>query len=74
MIGRRILKSFKETPEGLNVTYDCSPSGPCIPCLYSEKVSNLFIFMFCFFIIRFTVSFVVFVNCYLAWFDDYVCC
>ncbi|KAL8106263.1 hypothetical protein AgCh_029883 [Apium graveolens] len=37
VIGRRILMSFKETPKGLNVTYDCSPSGPCIPCLYSEK-------------------------------------
>lgn len=37
VIGRKILVSFKETPKGLNVTFDCSPSGPCIPCLYSEK-------------------------------------
>ncbi|KAL1807215.1 hypothetical protein ACET3Z_030283 [Daucus carota] len=36
-LGRRLLMSFKETPEGLNITYDCSPSGPCIPCLYAEK-------------------------------------
>ncbi|XP_038713758.1 uncharacterized protein LOC120007537 [Tripterygium wilfordii] len=35
--GRRVLLSFKETPGGRNVTFDCSPSGPCVPCLYSEK-------------------------------------
>ncbi|KAL0336250.1 UNVERIFIED_CONTAM: hypothetical protein Sradi_4836900 [Sesamum radiatum] len=28
---------FKETPGGGNVTFDCSPSGPCIPCSRSEK-------------------------------------
>ncbi|KAL6567752.1 hypothetical protein OROGR_001420 [Orobanche gracilis] len=28
---------FKETPDGGNVTFDCSPSGPCIPCSRSEK-------------------------------------
>ncbi|XP_024022597.1 uncharacterized protein LOC21394282 isoform X1 [Morus notabilis] len=36
-IGRRVLLSFKETPRGSNATFDCSPSGPCVPCLYSEK-------------------------------------
>lgn len=36
-IGRRILLSFKETPQGSNATFDCSPSGPCVPCQYSEK-------------------------------------
>ncbi|XP_016442826.1 uncharacterized protein LOC107768235 [Nicotiana tabacum] len=36
-IGRRHLMSFKETPIGTNITYDCSPSGPCVPCTYSEK-------------------------------------
>lgn len=39
-IGRRALLSFKETPPGSNTTYDCGPSGPCVPCLYSEKVLN----------------------------------
>ncbi|KAL2559309.1 uncharacterized protein Fot_04048 [Forsythia ovata] len=28
---------FKETPNGGNLTFDCSPSGPCIPCSRSEK-------------------------------------
>lgn len=36
-VGRRHLMSFKETPIGTNITYDCSPSGPCLPCSYSEK-------------------------------------
>ncbi|KAJ7953711.1 Mediator of DNA damage checkpoint protein 1 [Quillaja saponaria] len=35
--GRRALLSFKETPAGSNVTFECSPSGPCVSCLYSEK-------------------------------------
>lgn len=35
---RRALLSFKETPKGTNITFDCSPSGACLPCLYSEKV------------------------------------
>ncbi|KAE8023374.1 hypothetical protein FH972_009076 [Carpinus fangiana] len=35
--GRRVLLSFKETPRGSNATFECSPSGPCVPCLYSEK-------------------------------------
>ncbi|PSS13557.1 N-acetyl-beta-glucosaminyl-glycoprotein like [Actinidia chinensis var. chinensis] len=35
--GRRVLTSFKETPSGGNVTFECSPSGPCVSCLYSEK-------------------------------------
>ncbi|KAJ4974617.1 hypothetical protein NE237_007791 [Protea cynaroides] len=35
--GRRLQLSFKETPEGTNVTFDCSPSGSCVSCLYSEK-------------------------------------
>lgn len=38
-VGRRALLGFKEKPNGGNVTYDCSPSGPCVPCAYSEKVS-----------------------------------
>lgn len=37
--GRRALLSFKETPQGSNVTFECSRSGPCVACLYSEKVS-----------------------------------
>ncbi|XP_014490529.1 uncharacterized protein LOC106753254 [Vigna radiata var. radiata] len=36
-IGRRVLLSFKEKPSGTNVTFECAPSGPCVPCLYSEK-------------------------------------
>ncbi|KAJ6356105.1 hypothetical protein OIU78_004256 [Salix suchowensis] len=36
-VGRRALLSFKETPHGTNLTFDCSPSGPCVPCAYSEK-------------------------------------
>lgn len=36
-IGRRVLLGFKETPQKSNVSFDCSPSGPCVPCLYSEK-------------------------------------
>ncbi|BAT99348.1 uncharacterized protein HKW66_Vig0243620 [Vigna angularis] len=35
--GRRVLLSFKEKPSGTNVTFECAPSGPCVPCLYSEK-------------------------------------
>ncbi|KAJ8773689.1 hypothetical protein K2173_006339 [Erythroxylum novogranatense] len=34
---RRLLLSFKETPRGTNRTYDCSVSGPCVSCQYSEK-------------------------------------
>jgi len=37
-VGRRVLLSFKEKPSGTNITFECSPSGPCVPCLYSEKV------------------------------------
>ncbi|KAL3654158.1 hypothetical protein CASFOL_003839 [Castilleja foliolosa] len=33
----RTLMGFKETSDGGNVTFDCSPSGPCIPCSRSEK-------------------------------------
>ncbi|XP_062111740.1 uncharacterized protein LOC133823152 [Humulus lupulus] len=36
-IGHRVLLSFKETHRGSNATFECSPSGPCVPCLYSEK-------------------------------------
>ena len=39
-IGRRALMGFKETPNGGNITYECSPSGPCVPCAYSEKVCS----------------------------------
>lgn len=35
--GRRVLMSFKEKPSGSNLTFDCAPSGPCVPCIYSEK-------------------------------------
>ncbi|KAF7809226.1 putative transmembrane protein [Senna tora] len=38
--GRRVLMSFKEKHAGSNVTFECSPSGPCLPCLYSEKGEN----------------------------------
>ncbi|XP_075497629.1 uncharacterized protein LOC142534661 [Primulina tabacum] len=31
---------FKETPAGGNFTFDCSPSGPCIPCSRSEKTKS----------------------------------
>uniref|UniRef100_A0A1J3K5N6 Structural polyprotein n=1 Tax=Noccaea caerulescens TaxID=107243 RepID=A0A1J3K5N6_NOCCA len=36
-VGRRILLGFKETPKGSNVTFQCSPSGPCVSCVSSEK-------------------------------------
>lgn len=36
-VGRRVLLSFKETPKGSNATFECSPFGPCVPCIYSEK-------------------------------------
>ncbi|GKV14412.1 hypothetical protein SLEP1_g25297 [Rubroshorea leprosula] len=39
-VGRRVLMSFKETPEGTNVTFECSRSGSCDRCLYSEKVDE----------------------------------
>lgn len=45
IIRRRHLMSFKETPIGTNITYDCSPSGPCVPCSYSEKVFSLISFV-----------------------------
>ncbi|KAG8663269.1 uncharacterized protein LOC110617976 isoform X2 [Manihot esculenta] len=37
VVGRRILLGFKEKPGGSNLTFDCSPSGACVPCIYSEK-------------------------------------
>ncbi|XP_022776013.1 uncharacterized protein LOC111317820 isoform X1 [Durio zibethinus] len=36
-VGQRVLMSLTETPKGSNRTFDCSLSGPCVPCLYSEK-------------------------------------
>lgn len=36
-IARKVLMEFKETPNGGNITYECSPSGPCVLCAYSEK-------------------------------------
>ncbi|GAB4839885.1 hypothetical protein Ancab_020594 [Ancistrocladus abbreviatus] len=39
-VGRRGLLSFKETPAGGNSTFECSPSGPCVPCQYSEKTEE----------------------------------
>ncbi|CAI8587764.1 unnamed protein product [Vicia faba] len=35
--GHRVLMSLKEKPAGSNFTFDCAPSGPCVPCIYSEK-------------------------------------
>ncbi|KAF7123737.1 hypothetical protein RHSIM_Rhsim12G0053000 [Rhododendron simsii] len=40
--------SFKETPSGGNATFDCSPSGPCVACLYFEKVCLFSFFLFSF--------------------------
>ncbi|CAN8275741.1 unnamed protein product [Cochlearia groenlandica] len=37
VIGRRNLLSYKEKQRGSNVTFDCSPSGPCVSCSSSEK-------------------------------------
>ncbi|KAF7850395.1 hypothetical protein BT93_L5531 [Corymbia citriodora subsp. variegata] len=37
IVARRALLSFQETPKGSNTSYDCSPYGACVPCLYSEK-------------------------------------
>ncbi|KAF2325397.1 hypothetical protein GH714_027440 [Hevea brasiliensis] len=39
-VGRRLLLGLKEKPRGTNLTFDCSPSGACVPCLYSEKSQN----------------------------------
>ncbi|KAG7659039.1 hypothetical protein ISN44_As01g059690 [Arabidopsis suecica] len=36
-VGRRFLLGFKETPKGSNITFACSPSGPCVSCNSSEK-------------------------------------
>ncbi|KAI9111801.1 hypothetical protein K1719_017491 [Acacia pycnantha] len=36
----RFLLSFRENPSGSNFTFECSPSGLCVPCLYSEKGDN----------------------------------
>lgn len=36
----RSLLGFRETLG--NVSFQCSPSGPCIPCEYSEKVIDRF--------------------------------
>ncbi|KAF8102263.1 hypothetical protein N665_0199s0038 [Sinapis alba] len=36
-VGRRFLLGFKETPKGSNITFECSPSGPCVSCNSSEK-------------------------------------
>ncbi|KAL2904128.1 Vacuolar protein sorting/targeting protein 10 [Bienertia sinuspersici] len=36
-VGRRRLLGFKEKRAGTNTTFECSPSGPCVPCQYSEK-------------------------------------
>ncbi|XP_028754336.1 uncharacterized protein LOC114713831 [Neltuma alba] len=39
-VNGRVLLSFKEKPVGSKVTFECSPSGLCVPCLYSEKGDN----------------------------------
>ncbi|VVA94702.1 unnamed protein product [Arabis nemorensis] len=36
-VGRRFLLGFKETQKGSNITFACSPSGPCVSCNSSEK-------------------------------------
>ncbi|KAE8701487.1 putative inactive receptor kinase [Hibiscus syriacus] len=36
-IRHRVLMSFREISKESNGTFDCSPSGPCVPCVYSEK-------------------------------------
>ncbi|CAN6899369.1 BnaCnng05000D [Brassica napus] len=36
-VGLRFLIGFKETSKGSNVTFECSPSGPCISCNSSER-------------------------------------
>lgn len=41
-VGLRSLKSFKEKKTGTNITFDCSPSGPCVPCQYSEKKDDTY--------------------------------
>ncbi|KAI3733579.1 hypothetical protein L6452_13023 [Arctium lappa] len=41
-VGLRSLKSFKEKKTGTNMTFDCSPSGPCVPCQYSEKKDDTY--------------------------------
>lgn len=43
--GGRVLMSLKEKPAGSNFTFDCAPSGPCVPCIYSEKVLSFFMFL-----------------------------
>ncbi|XP_075485566.1 uncharacterized protein LOC142525233 isoform X2 [Primulina tabacum] len=42
VLKRRTLMGIKETPAGGNFTFDCSPSGPCIPCSRSEKRDQSF--------------------------------
>ena len=32
--GCRVLMSLKEKPSGSNLTFECTPSGPSVPCLY----------------------------------------
>jgi hypothetical protein len=39
---RRSLLGFVEA-QG-NASYQCTPSGPCIPCQYSEKVGDSLFF------------------------------
>lgn len=47
--GGRLLLGFQEVKG--NASYQCSPSGPCLPCQYSEKVRvihrSLLFFCFC---------------------------
>jgi hypothetical protein len=40
---RRSLLGFVEA-QG-NASYQCTPSGPCIPCQYSEKVRRFYLFL-----------------------------
>ncbi|GAB2212418.1 hypothetical protein Droror1_Dr00020381 [Drosera rotundifolia] len=39
---RRLLLGFTEKRGGGNSTFECSPSGPCVPCQYSEKKDDNF--------------------------------
>ncbi|KAH7570191.1 hypothetical protein JRO89_XS05G0066000 [Xanthoceras sorbifolium] len=46
-VGQRLLLSFKETPPGSNLTFECSPSGPCVPfkqhTIEAERMEDMFL-------------------------------
>ncbi|KAJ6890022.1 hypothetical protein NC651_023716 [Populus alba x Populus x berolinensis] len=45
-LGRRVLLSFKETPHGTNLTFDCSPSVPVFPAPTLRRFNNILLFLF----------------------------